>query len=107
MPRSRPIVILQSILAGVTALLGGAALGNFVDVQIVGLANLVVAAVTVGLGVYLSVSNVPAQTVLATQEYSGGDVVAGPASTVTTGAVLSTRETVDSLTSERVTPTTG
>jgi len=68
MPRSKPIVILQSVLAGVTALLGGAALADFVDVRVIGLANLVMAAVTVGLGVYLSGSNVPAPTVLATQE---------------------------------------
>ncbi|MGH2690383.1 MAG: hypothetical protein ACRDKW_16480 [Actinomycetota bacterium] len=102
MPRSRPILIIQSFLAGATALLGGAALGDFVSLEVIGLANLVIAAITVGLGVYLSGSNsqtTVTSTVLATQDHAGGDVVAGPASSFTTGAAIEPHLAVGEITS--------
>jgi type IV secretory pathway TrbF-like protein len=97
MPRSKPIVILQSILAGATALLGGAALAEYINGRAIGLANLVVAAVTVALSVYLSGTNTSNPQVVATQTGAGAPVVAGPASTVTTGDVLEPTARVDAI----------
>ena len=89
MPRSKPILLTLSVIAGLHVLLGGAALADFVDVKLIGLVALVVAAFEGGLAVYLSGSNISAPQVVATQLQPGAPVVAGPASAVSTGHTIS------------------
>ncbi len=103
-PRSRPIIILQSVLAGLSALLGGAALADFVDIKVIGLANLFVAAITVGLGVYMSGTNVEGSNVVVAMQ-NPTTPVAGDASAVTTGKELQPGQTIASVVPEASAPT--
>lgn len=84
MPKSRPVLITFSILAGLQVLAGGAALSDIVGEDVFGLFVLAVAAVQVGMTFYVQNQVVPVDDVAA---YSNkeGNVVAGPAAGVTNG----------------------
>ena len=90
MPRSRPVILIQSVLTTLGILFGASLLVDLVDPRIVGLGSLLVVAVKGGLDFYLNATTTPSAQVLATQPIPGGDVVAGPASNFTTGAAIST-----------------
>jgi len=88
MPRSRPILIVQSIIAGLVVALGTAGLADLLPEKVVNALIVLVGAVQAGLGFYLSGSNTQNVQVVATQVAPGADVVAGDASPVDTGDVL-------------------
>lgn len=87
MPKSRPVVITFSILAGLQVLTGAAALGDVIGDKAFGMAALVVAAIQVGMTFYVQNAVVPVSEVAAYQS-SQGEVVAGPASGVTNGKTV-------------------
>lgn len=87
MNKSRPVLIIFSILAGLQVLTGAAALGDVIGDQAFGLFALGVGAVQVGMTFYVQNSVVPVQDVAAYQN-SYGDVVAGPAAGVTNGKLV-------------------
>jgi hypothetical protein len=84
MPKSRPVLITFSILAGLQVLAGGAALGDVIGDTAFGLFVLAVAAVQVGMTFYVQNQVVPTQDVGAYVN-SAGSLVAGPAAGVTNG----------------------
>jgi hypothetical protein len=79
-----PVLIMAAVIGGLQVLLGGAALADFVDVEVIGLANLVLAAVTTGFGIFTKGQVTPWVDVVA-KATSGGLVVAGPAAREVTG----------------------
>jgi hypothetical protein len=86
---SRPVLIMNSVLAGASVLVGGAAFAEVVPRPVVGICALVVASVTVGWGVYTQARVTPWQDVAArTSGVTPGEFIAGPASPVKTGAVV-------------------
>lgn len=87
MPKSRPVLITFSILAGLQVLTGAAALGDVIGDQAFGLFAIVVAAVQVGMTFYVQNQVVPVGDVAAYQN-AAGDVVAGPAGGVTNGKTV-------------------
>jgi hypothetical protein len=92
-PRSTPILVVASILAAADIILSGAALTAYVDVQLIGLLNLVLAGIAAGFGVYLSGRHAPTQNVAVLM--SGDVAVAGPASPIPNGEVLAQNLTVE------------
>lgn len=75
----RPVLIMNSVLAGLGVLLGGSALADVVPVKVVGLAALVLAAVQVGWGAYVQSVVTPQELVAARKDTGTGAIVAGPA----------------------------
>jgi hypothetical protein len=75
----RPVLIMNSVLAGAGVLLGGSALSTVVPVQVIGLAALLLAAVQVGWGVYVQGHVVPQELVAARRDTDTGALVAGTA----------------------------
>jgi hypothetical protein len=84
MTKSRPVLIVFSILAGLQVLTGAAALGDVIGDQAFGLFAILVAAVQVGMTFYVQNQTVPVMDVAAYQN-SKGQVVAGPAAGATNG----------------------
>ncbi len=78
----------MSTLAALQVLVGGAALGDVVGVEVAGLLVLAVAALQTGLQFYVRGQVTPWADVVAKQ-LDDGRVVAGPASAVPTGQELS------------------
>jgi hypothetical protein len=89
MPRSKAIIITQSILTGLGILFGATLLADIVDPRIVGLGALLVLSIKGGLDFYIAATTTPTARVVATQEQPGAPVVAGPASVVSTGHTIS------------------
>jgi len=52
MSTPKPVLIMNSVLAGAGVLLGGAGLAEFVDVKWIGLGNLLLAAIALGWAKY-------------------------------------------------------
>jgi hypothetical protein len=75
----RPVIIMNSVLAGLGVLLGGSALTELVPVQAIGVAALVLAAVQVGWGTYVQGQVTPQELVAARRDTGTGALVAGPA----------------------------
>lgn len=93
MNKSRPVLIVFSILAGLQVLSAGAALSDIVGPAVFGLFALGVAAVQVGMTFYVQNLTVPLADVAA--YVSGGPtpaVIAGPAAAVTNGTVVTVEE---------------
>lgn len=89
MNKSRPVLIVFSILAGLQVLSGGASLGDVIGKDTAGLFILLIAAVQVGMTFYVQGLTVPVGDVAA--YVTGGDnpkLVAGPASSTTNGAAV-------------------
>jgi hypothetical protein len=84
MTKSRPVVIVFSILAGLQVLTGAAAISDVIGDQLFGMFAILVAAVQVGKTFYVQNSVVPVGDVGAYTN-DAGDLVAGPASGVTNG----------------------
>ncbi len=94
MPKSRPVLIVFSILAGLQVLTAGAALGDVIGPTAFGLVALGVASVQVGMTFYVQNLTVPLRDVAA--YVTGGDspsVIAGPAAAAATGAEVTVQET--------------
>lgn len=94
MNKSRPVLIIFSILAALQFLAAGAALGDLVGPHVFGLFGLSVGAVQVGMTFYVQNITVPIQNVAA--YVTSGDVptvVAGPAAAATNGAEVTVSET--------------
>jgi hypothetical protein len=89
MPRSKPIIITQSIFTALGIFFGASLLADIIDPQIVGVGALTVAAVQGGITFYLSATTTPFAQVVATQTQPGAPLVAGPASEVSTGHTIS------------------
>ena len=87
MPKSRPVLITFSILAGLQVLSGGAALGDVIGTTAFALFVLVVAAVQVGMTFYVQNQVVPVPDIGAYVN-SEGQLVAGPAAGVTNGKTV-------------------
>lgn len=93
MKKSRPVITVMSILAGLQVLTGGAALADVIGVKAAGLAILAVAAAQVGMQFYVQNEVVPVEDTAAYRT-AQGDLVAGPAATQPDGtdvAVVSVR----------------
>lgn len=85
--KPQPVVLAASILAGLTAISGGLAALDILPPAVVGLIVLVVAALNIGVGVYVRGQVVPfADT--ATYVSNDGTLVAGPASELVTGTAV-------------------
>jgi hypothetical protein len=85
MPKSRPVLIVFSILSGLDVLFGGAALGNIIGVDTLALCILGTKAVQVGMTFYVQGTVTPTKDVAA---YDAGDqrgIVAGPAAAPANG----------------------
>jgi hypothetical protein len=82
--KSRPVLVVFSILAGLDVLFAGAALGDVIGVKTVALGVLATKAVQVGLSFYVQSGVVPVQDVAAYINTSGR-AVAGPAAGLTNG----------------------
>jgi hypothetical protein len=80
--KSRPVLIIFSILAGLQILTAGAALGDVVGKDVVGLLVLAIAAVQTGMTFYVQNQVTPMNDVSAYVDQEG-QTVAGPASPVT------------------------
>jgi hypothetical protein len=77
----RPVLIMNSVMAGLGLILGGAAIANYLDVELVGLLLLIHSGVAVALSTYVQGLVTPNQNVGANlAEIDGVPVmVAGPA----------------------------
>lgn len=75
----RPVLIMNSVLAGLGVLLGGSALADVLPVTVVGLAALILAAIQVGWSLYVQGQVTPIALVAARRLPVSGDLVAGPA----------------------------
>lgn len=82
--KSKPVLIMTSVLAAVQVILGGGVLTSVLDPKVYGLLALVFAAVQVGWGVYTTGQVTPWVDVVA--KAAGGRVVAGPAARQLTGS---------------------
>jgi hypothetical protein len=78
MKTPQPVLIMTSVLAGLTTLTSGAAFVEQVPRPVAGFAGLIVAALTAGWGVYVRGRVVPDETVVA-RKTPEGIIVAGPA----------------------------
>lgn len=93
MPKSRPVLIIFSILSGLDVLFSGAALGNVIGVDTLALCILATKAVQVGMSFYVQGQVTPNRDVAA---YDSGDergVVAGPAAATANGAPVEVVQT--------------
>lgn len=79
MNKSRPVLIVFSVLAGLQVLSGAAALGDLVGDQAFGLFSIIVAAIQVGMTFYVQNQVTPVEDTAAYVN-SNGVTVAGPAS---------------------------
>jgi hypothetical protein len=79
MNKSRPVLIVFSILAGLQVITGAAALGDIIGDQAFGLIAVIVAAVQVGMTFYVQNQVTPVSDVAAYVDQAG-NTVAGPAS---------------------------
>ncbi len=79
MATPRPVLIMNSVLAGLGVLLGGSALADVLPHTMVGLAALVLAAVQVGWSLYVQGQVVPLPLVAAHRDTDTQAIVAGPA----------------------------
>ena len=84
MPKSRPVVIVFSILAGLQVLSNAAGLSEILGAKVFFLLGILVASIQVGMTFYVQNGVVPVTDVGAYTNVSG-DLVAGPASGVTNG----------------------
>lgn len=93
----QPVLVMNSVLAGLGILLGGAALLDYVDPKLVGLLILVHAALTFGWGTYVRGRVYPQEKVAAAVERQDGRLVtvAGPAAVVKTGQPVDVTRTDD------------
>lgn len=92
MKKSRPVLIIFSILASLQFLAAGAALADLVGPRIFGLFGLSVGAVQVGMGFYVQNLTIPMEQVAA--YVSSGDqpsVIAGPAAEATNGTEVTVK----------------
>ena len=82
--KSRPVVLVMSILVGYQTLVGGAALADYIGLQLAGLLILIGAAVQTGMQFYVQSQVVPVKDVV---EYATGSgaVLAGPANELPAG----------------------
>ena len=101
MPRSRPILVIQAILAAAIVFFGAAGLSDRIDPDVVYFANLAIGAITAALGVYLSGTNVSSPQVVATQTEPGAPVMAGAATidSIAAGEELPSTAAVGAITS--------
>lgn len=98
--KSKPVLIMAAVLAGLQVLAGGAALADFIGPTAFGLFVLVLAAVQVGWGVFVTGQVTPWVDVVA-KALPSGSVVAGPAARVDTGTRV---EVVDVATGQVAAP---
>lgn len=93
MTKSRPVLVIFSILAALQFLAGGAALSDVVGPEAFGLFVLGVGAIQAGFAVYTQSQVVPVQDV-ASYVDTNGNAVAGPASAPTNGVLVEVTEVV-------------
>lgn len=75
----RPVLIMNSVLAGLTFIGGGAALADVVPAWILGLGLLVLGGVQIGWSTYVQGQVAPMELVAARRDTGTGAIVAGPA----------------------------
>lgn len=90
--KSRPVLIVFSILAGLDILFTGAALGDVIGKETLAIAVLGTKAVQVGMSFYVQGGVVPVGDVSAYIDSSGSQV-AGPAAGVTNGTPVDVSQT--------------
>lgn len=83
-PRSRPVVVWMSILAGLQVMSAGSALADVVPAKWAALFSLGVAAAQAGIQFYVQSQVTPWQDVISKVD-STGHAIAGPAHTAPTG----------------------
>lgn len=93
MKKSKPVLIVFSILAGLQVLSAGAALGDVVGPKLFGLFALAVAAVQVGMTFYVQNLTVPLANVAAYESGTNAGIVAGPAATPSNGVSVNVTPT--------------
>lgn len=91
--KPNPVLIMAAIIAALQVILGGSALADFIDPKLIGLFNLILAAVTVGYGVVTRGQVTPWVDVAAKATPNGG-IVAGPAANQTTGTPVVITDTL-------------
>lgn len=79
MSTPRPVLIMNSVLAGITFIGGGAALADVIPAKALGLGLLVLGGIQIGWGVYTQGQVVPQPLVAARVDADTGALVAGPA----------------------------
>lgn len=79
MATPRPVLIMNSVLAGVTFIGGGAALADVIPAKTLGLGLLVLGGVQVGWSMYVQGLVVPLASTAAHVDPHSGALVAGPA----------------------------
>lgn len=87
MNKSKPVLIVFSILAGLQVLSGAAVIGDVLGAQVFGVLVIGIAAVQVGMTFYVQNQVVPGTDVAAFVN-GRGEVVAGPAAGVTNGMAV-------------------
>lgn len=75
----RPVLIMNSVLAGLTFIGGGAALADIIPATALGLSLLVLGGIQIGWGVYTQGQVAPMPLVAARLDTGTGAIVAGPA----------------------------
>jgi hypothetical protein len=88
MPRSKPILITLAVFTSLYSMLTTLAGINVLDPVVLAIAMGVVTAGRAGIDFYLAGSSTESAQVLAVQPVKGGHVIAGPASSFTTGAAI-------------------
>jgi hypothetical protein len=106
MARSKPIILIQSILTGLGILFAGTALAEVVDPVWPALGALLVIAAKGTVDFYVNATTTPTATVIATQQAPGEPVVAGLASKVETGEVLHASDAVREIATLTAPPST-
>lgn len=75
----RPVLIMNSVLAGVTFIGGGAALADAVPARTLGLGLLILGGVQIGWSTYVQGRVTPHELIAARRDTDTGAIVAGPA----------------------------
>lgn len=75
----RPVLIMNSVLAGVTFIGGGAALADAVPAKVLGLGLLILGGVQIGWSTYVQGRVTPQELIAARRDTATGAIVAGPA----------------------------
>jgi len=83
--KAKPVLMMAAVIGALQVVLGGAALADFVSDEVIGIVQLVIAAIAIGYGIYTQGVVTPWQDVVAKATPSGM-VVAGPASSSATGS---------------------
>lgn len=88
MSTPRPVLIMNSVLAGVSFVAGGAALADFIPAKALGLGLLLLGGVQIGWSAYVQGQVVPLASTAAHVDPATGALVAGPAAPGVASSVL-------------------